>query len=60
MDINNSLATLKGLCALGLKDVEDQQALLYISKMNTTSDSFSEIVSRMRVSRHPVSDQPNS
>ncbi len=51
IDIRNSLATLKGLCSLGLKDIEDPRAQQYINKMNTTSDNFSEILGRLHLTR---------
>jgi tetratricopeptide (TPR) repeat protein len=50
-DINNALVTLKGLCSLGMKDIQDPHALEYISKMNTTSESFSNILKKLHFIR---------
>jgi tetratricopeptide (TPR) repeat protein len=50
-DINNALVTLKGLCSLGMKDIQDPHALEYISKMNTTSESFSKILTKLHLIR---------
>jgi tetratricopeptide (TPR) repeat protein len=53
-DINNALVTLKGLCSLGMKDIQDPRALEYISKMNTTSESFSNILTKLHFLRSGV------
>ena len=45
-DIKSSLATIKGLCAVGLKDIEAQGANQYISKIDGTSDHLLNIVNR--------------
>jgi hypothetical protein len=50
-DINNALVTLKGLCSLGMKDIQDPHALEYISKMHTTSESFSNILTKLHFIR---------
>jgi tetratricopeptide (TPR) repeat protein len=50
-DIKNSLATLKGLCNLALRDVEDLRAREYLDKMNAASDTFASIVRNLHVKR---------
>jgi tetratricopeptide (TPR) repeat protein len=50
-DINHSLATVKGLCLLGLKDIEDPHARQYLEKMNTASDNFSVILRNLHLTR---------
>lgn len=50
-DINRALATLKGLCFVGMKDVTDPEAREYISKINLTSDSFSNILAKLQFIR---------
>ncbi len=46
-DIRNSLATIKGLCSVGLKDVNDPVALQYIKKMDNVTDKFSATLGRL-------------
>ncbi len=50
-DINNSLATLKGLYMVGLKDVDDPRARQYFDKMNTASDNFSVILRNLHLTK---------
>jgi hypothetical protein len=51
-DIRNSLATIKGLCSVGLKDVNDPVALQYIAKMDNVTDKFSATLSRLYSTKH--------
>ncbi|WP_276370548.1 tetratricopeptide repeat protein [Chryseolinea sp. H1M3-3] len=46
-DIRNSMATIKGLCSVGLKDVNDPVALQYIAKMDNVTDKFSATLSML-------------
>jgi tetratricopeptide (TPR) repeat protein len=50
-DITNSLATLKGLCLVGLKDVDEPRARQYLDKMDTTADNFSVILRNLHLTR---------
>jgi hypothetical protein len=47
IDIKSSLATIKGLCALGLKDIKDPGAGEYLKKVDITSDNFSGVLNRL-------------
>jgi tetratricopeptide (TPR) repeat protein len=51
MDIKTSLATMKGLCALSIKEVQDPVALRYIEKIKSTSDKFFETLSRLQLAK---------
>ncbi len=46
-DIKGSIATIKGLCFLGKKDIDHPNAGQYLDKMDSTSDYLSEIINRM-------------
>lgn len=50
-DIGRALATLQGLCAVGMKDLQEPNAREYISKMHSTSDSFSHILAKLQFIR---------
>lgn len=43
--INSLLATIKGLCVLGLSDEEEPRE--YLKKVNTASDSIAEVLSKV-------------
>ena len=45
-DIKNSLATIKGLCFLGLKDSDAPDAAQYIHKIDVTSDQLLNTLNR--------------
>ena len=46
-DIKGFVATVKGLCFLGLKDVDHPNAADYFNKMNKASDQLSEQLGKM-------------
>jgi hypothetical protein len=52
MEINTSLATVKGLCCTGLKDVDDPLAIQYLDRMNRAVDNFSNVLSRLQLRRN--------
>jgi tetratricopeptide (TPR) repeat protein len=43
-DINKSMVTINGLCAVGLQDVSDLRGKEYILKLHTTSNQLSGII----------------
>ncbi len=43
-DIRSSVATMKGLCFAGLKDIDHPKAQEYLQKMNSTSDQLGHIL----------------
>jgi tetratricopeptide (TPR) repeat protein len=47
IDIKSSIATIKGLCLLGKKDIDHPNAQQYLNKMDRASDHLSEILNRM-------------
>jgi tetratricopeptide (TPR) repeat protein len=47
IDIRSSIATIKGLCLLGMKDIDHPNAKDYFSKVDTTSDRLSGVISRI-------------
>ena len=46
-DIKSSMATIKGLCFLGLKDIDHPKAPEYLHKMDNTSDQLFNILNAM-------------
>ena len=54
IDINISLATVKGLCSTGLKDVDDPLALQYLNRMNAAMENFSNTLNRLQLRRNNV------
>ena len=46
-DIKSSIATIKGLCFLGLKDIDHPNAAQYLGKMDSVSYNLSATVSKM-------------
>ena len=49
-DIQSSMATIKGLCFLGLKDIDHPKAPDYLHKMSNTSDQLFNILNAMTCS----------
>lgn len=47
IDIRSSIATIKGLCILGMKDIDHPDAKDYFSKVDSTSDRLSGVISRI-------------
>jgi hypothetical protein len=45
-DIKNSIATIKGLCSLGLKDIDDPNGRVYLTKVDSVSDHIFEGLNR--------------
>ena len=48
-DIRGPLATLRGMCNIALKDVKDQQALEYLSKLDFTAEKLNTILTRLLI-----------
>lgn len=46
-DIRSSMATMRGLCFLGLRDIDHPNAPQYLNKIKNTSDRLSEILNVM-------------
>ena len=47
-DIRNSIATLSGLCAVGLQDITDPDAKEYISKINFSSRGIARVLKKFK------------
>lgn len=43
-DIRSSMATVKGLCFVGSKEIDHPKASEYFQKINVTSDQFADVV----------------
>ncbi len=46
-DIKSSIATIKGLCFLGLKGIDHPNAAQYLGKMDSVSDQLSDVLNKM-------------
>ena len=51
-DIRRSLATIKGLCGLGKKNIHD--ACQCLEKVNATADNFSETINKLIYQKLPI------
>lgn len=47
IDIRSSIATIKGLCLLGIKEIQHPNAQDYLEKVDKTSDQLSNVISRI-------------
>jgi hypothetical protein len=47
IDLKSSIATMKGLCLLGAKEIDHPKAPHYLQKMDDTSDRLSEILNNI-------------
>jgi tetratricopeptide (TPR) repeat protein len=55
--IQSSLASIKGICQVGLKDISEPGARLYIQKVEETSDSLSNSLNALlHIQRRAISD----
>jgi signal transduction histidine kinase len=46
-DIRAPLASLKGICNVALKDIQDQAPLVYLNKINSTTELLNSILKRL-------------
>ncbi len=46
-NIKNSIVTIKGLCSVGLKDIDHPNAVVYLTKVNAVSDDIFEGLNKM-------------
>jgi hypothetical protein len=51
IDIRNALATIRGLCGVALKDIQDPTALQYMAKVDAVGNTFSGTLSRLQLSK---------
>ena len=49
-DIQSSIATLKGLCSLGAREIDHPKATEYWKQLNNTSNGLSAIMNKMQYS----------
>jgi hypothetical protein len=55
--IRSSLASIKGICEVGLKDISEPSARLYIQKVEETSDSLSNTLNALsQIQRRATTD----
>ncbi len=48
-DIRGPLATLQGICNVALLDVQDEKAVDYLKKLNSTATNLNEILSKLLI-----------
>jgi hypothetical protein len=55
--IRGSIASIKGICEVGLMDVSEPGARLYLQKVDKTSDSLSDSLNALvQIRRRAVTD----